>query len=245
MPRDNFTEAIKIKLASRVGYKCSNPFCRVTTIGPQLGDNGVVKIGEAAHICAASPGGKRYNQNMTSDQRKSYENGIWLCGSHAALIDRDEKFFTIEMLRKWKTDAECEAGNELIGIGIIKKCKFRIRIFYDDLRECRNTIMLLREKRGICVPQTLLPVQKNWENYLEELSDAIGMEISSMLYKILREIEEFKEAMHEVQSEKYFVVRSDMKSVKYCARKDLFLERMDEWLTEEFMNIISVFTEIA
>ena len=33
---------------------------------------------------------------------------------HAALIDRDEKYFTVEMLKKWKEDAEREAGNRLI-----------------------------------------------------------------------------------------------------------------------------------
>lgn len=30
MPRDNFTEATKRLLAERVGYKCSNPFCKRT-----------------------------------------------------------------------------------------------------------------------------------------------------------------------------------------------------------------------
>lgn len=41
-----------------------------------------------------------------------------------ALIDRDEKYFTVEMLKKWKEDAEREAGNRLIGQETIKKCKF-------------------------------------------------------------------------------------------------------------------------
>lgn len=65
MPRDNFTEATKRLLAERVGYKCSNPFCKRTTIGPQNGSKGVASIGEASHICAASPGGKRYNPQMS------------------------------------------------------------------------------------------------------------------------------------------------------------------------------------
>ena len=47
---------------------------------------------------------------------------------HVALIDRDEKYFTVEMLKKWKEDAEREAGNRLIRQETIKKCKFRIRI---------------------------------------------------------------------------------------------------------------------
>lgn len=51
--RDNFSEATKKLLADRAGRKCSNPYCRRTTIGPQLGDKGTVNIGEAAHIYAA------------------------------------------------------------------------------------------------------------------------------------------------------------------------------------------------
>lgn len=45
----------------------------------------------------------------------SADNGIWMCRTHAALIDRDEKYFTVEMFKKWKEDVEREAGNRLIG----------------------------------------------------------------------------------------------------------------------------------
>lgn len=102
MARDDFTEATKKLLAERVGYICSNPFCRRVTVGPQIGGEKTVNIGEAAHICAASPGGKRYDTEMTSDKRKSVDNGIWMCRTHAALIDRDEKYFTVEMLKNGK-----------------------------------------------------------------------------------------------------------------------------------------------
>lgn len=64
--------------------------CRRTTIGPKLSGEGTINLGEAAHIKAASPGGKRYDPNMTPEERASYENGIWMCRTHAALIDRDE-----------------------------------------------------------------------------------------------------------------------------------------------------------
>ena len=66
---------------------------------------------------------------------KEQEESIWAMPTimivhlrHVALIDRDEKYFTVEMLKKWKEDAEREAGNRLIRQETIKKCKFRIRI---------------------------------------------------------------------------------------------------------------------
>lgn len=107
--RDDFSSKTKDELAKRVAYRCSNPQCRITTIGPKDGSNGIVNIGEAAHICAASPGGKRYDNNMSSEERSSYDNGIWLCSNCAAMIDRDENNYTVEKLHKWKQEAELQA----------------------------------------------------------------------------------------------------------------------------------------
>jgi len=114
--RDDFRAKTIRQLAQRVGYVCSRPGCGQITIGPQKGSKGVVLLGEAAHICAAASGGPRYDPNMTTEERKSYENGIWLCTTCAALIDRDEEHYSIDMLREWKAKAECEAGRKLEGI---------------------------------------------------------------------------------------------------------------------------------
>lgn len=77
MPRDaDFTASTKEILAKKVGYRCSNPFCRKTTIGANANGTGTISIGEAAHITAASPGGPRYDPTMTEDERKDESNGI-------------------------------------------------------------------------------------------------------------------------------------------------------------------------
>ena len=46
---------------------------------------------------------------MSSDDRSSIENGIWMCFTHGKLIDTDESRFTIPMLMKWKVLAELRA----------------------------------------------------------------------------------------------------------------------------------------
>jgi hypothetical protein len=63
------------------------------TSGPD-GDGGVTNIGVAAHISAASPGGARYDEALTSEVRSDITNGIWLCQTHAKLIDDDELTYT-------------------------------------------------------------------------------------------------------------------------------------------------------
>ena len=244
MARDDFTEATKRLLAERVGYRCSNPCCKRLTIGPQQEGKKSVSIGEAAHICAASPGGKRYDEKMTSDERKSFDNGIWMCRTHAALIDRDEKYFSIEKLKDWKADAEREAGDELIGKEVIKKCKFRMLIFYNDLIECKKTIELLKKERGISVNPTLLPIQKEWEKHLEECSDFIGADVVMNLYNLCREIEEFKNVMEELWQKTNAIRMANMDTVRYCGRKDIFMERMEQYLTDEFIEVVKFYTEL-
>jgi hypothetical protein len=88
---------------------CSNPGCKKPTCGPQDGQTMSVNIGVAAHITAASPGGPRYNDKITSEKRRSIENGIWLCQSCAKLVDSDPTRYTESMLLEWKNSAEDSA----------------------------------------------------------------------------------------------------------------------------------------
>lgn len=106
MSRDDFTEDTKIKAAKRVNYLCSCPTCRCYTISASSTADGISLIGQAVHICAASKGGKRYDANMTADERKSINNCIWLCENHAKLIDTDEIEYTVELLKQWKKETE-------------------------------------------------------------------------------------------------------------------------------------------
>lgn len=104
--RDNFPERVKRTLAMRVGYFCSNPNCRRPTAGPALDDQKAVHHGKTAHISAAAPGGPRYDPNMTTEQRRSLSNGIWLCSNSAYIVDNDYERYPINLLNEWKKDAE-------------------------------------------------------------------------------------------------------------------------------------------
>lgn len=111
--RDDFRQEIKETLAKRVAYICSNPECRLLTIGPNSEQLKSTNIGVAAHITAASKGGKRYNESLSSKERSSIDNGIWLCQSCSKLIDTDEKKYTIDLLKEWRNVNEKEAGKRL------------------------------------------------------------------------------------------------------------------------------------
>ena len=110
--RDEFNKDVMIALANRAGHRCSFPNCNAFTVGPSdESTTSVSKTGMACHIAAAAggPGARRYIKDMTSEDRKSIENGIWMCYTHGKLVDTDEIRFTIPMLKKWRQFAEFRA----------------------------------------------------------------------------------------------------------------------------------------
>jgi hypothetical protein len=111
--RDGFSEEVKRTLANRVSSECSNPDCHTSTSGPQLDSAKALNIGVAAHITSASPGGPRFDQSLTNEQRSHADNGIWLCQNCAKLVDNDVARYSETLLRAWKTVSEDRARNTM------------------------------------------------------------------------------------------------------------------------------------
>ncbi len=93
-------------LAQRAAFKCSNPDCRVNTVGPNSDPNKSTRIGEAAHIYGARVGSKRYNSKMTDSTRAEITNSIWLCRNCHKIIDSDENKYLEDILFTWREKHE-------------------------------------------------------------------------------------------------------------------------------------------
>lgn len=106
MPRDNFPQPIKAELSLRAAHFCSNPRCLRLTAGPRSGGLRGLATGHAAHICAASPGGPRYDPDQSETERRSAANGLWLCRECGDLVDKDDSGFLADELRTWKRNHE-------------------------------------------------------------------------------------------------------------------------------------------
>ena len=115
MPREDFSASLKAVLAKRVVNLCSNPDCGISTAGPHTDPGKAVNTGVAAHITAASPGGPRFDADLSSVQRCDVENALWLCQTCAKLVDSDTHRFTAQTLRHWKVLAEAKALRSLNG----------------------------------------------------------------------------------------------------------------------------------
>lgn len=112
MSRDEFSKKTIQTIALRAGYICSNPDCRRPTSGPHSDPSKALITGEAAHICAASEKGPRFDLNQTAEQRKAISNAIWLCGNCNKKIDTDWIAWPAEKLQEIKTAHECWVAAE-------------------------------------------------------------------------------------------------------------------------------------
>lgn len=92
-------------LEQQAGSRCCNPGCRQPTRAQSWDGTKAISIGTAAHIHAAAPGGARYDTGMTPEERKSADNGIWMCRNCGTLIDADEGGFPADLLQEWKKAA--------------------------------------------------------------------------------------------------------------------------------------------
>ncbi|MGQ7854460.1 hypothetical protein ACUN24_09445 [Pedobacter sp. WC2501] len=150
MRTDDFSQTVKDKVAERAAHICSNPTCNRITIGPDnTNPMASTKGGIAAHICAASPGGARYDMSQTPAQRSSIANAIWLCASCALIIDKNNGLdYPAPDLRKWKIDHEKLIKECLEGS---RRVIFQFQKLTDQAGSCRQIIKFLEQRGALFV----------------------------------------------------------------------------------------------
>ena len=100
-------------LARRAAFLCSNPDCRVSTVGPNSDPEKSTTIGEAAHIFGARPGSKCFRGDLSESARAAITNGIWLCRNCHKQVDADESRHTSDVLFAWREQHERFVLSEL------------------------------------------------------------------------------------------------------------------------------------
>lgn len=91
------------RLFARSGNRCAFPKCTSTIV---VGD---VTVGEVCHITAVAAGGPRYDKDRSAIERHGYDNLILLCANHHTVIDADPEAYTVDRLKKMKSDHENRA----------------------------------------------------------------------------------------------------------------------------------------
>lgn len=168
--RDDFSSKNKDILAKRAAYICSNSVCRDLTIEPHSNKEKIVITGVAAHICAASPKGPRFDSDQTDEERKNIDNGIWLCANCAYMIDKDEKKYTRELLIEWKIKHENYVKNKGMNPdlpeiklktlhGLTLDSTQEITITGKDVEKYREHSLVIENKNDIILHNTKIRIQ--------------------------------------------------------------------------------------
>jgi hypothetical protein len=107
-PHDYTDRTVK-KLYALSLNRCYNPTCDHELVFPE--GNSIAHVGKICHIRGANKDSLRYDENMTDDERRSFDNLIVLCGYCHDKIDDEEAglHYTVEMLKNWKSRLK---GNE-------------------------------------------------------------------------------------------------------------------------------------
>jgi len=87
---------------------------------------------------------------MTAEERRSPENGIWMCQTHAKLIDNDVERYPTALVREWKRQREEHARAEVEGSSTSKGEREELTEEEHDLLLRANTtgeIVLLRSEQ--------------------------------------------------------------------------------------------------
>ncbi|KZS48417.1 hypothetical protein AWU65_22005 [Paenibacillus glucanolyticus] len=150
--RDSFSLRITKIIADRAGHRCSNPVCRRATSKAHPNDPELsVNLGIAAHITAASPNGPRYDQRLTTDERKSASNGIWVCTRCSKEIDSAESAYSVDLLRRWKKDIEVATARDTVEIEAGKLQAYEYQNVLQDAFEVIFSDQLFRKRSEVKV----------------------------------------------------------------------------------------------
>ena len=183
---------------------CTNPDCRISTVGPSTVPSKSVVIGEAAHIFGARPSSKRFRQDMSDKSRSEITNGIWLCCNCHSIVDKDEDKYPATILYAWREVHEKYVAENL------GKSGDQIRSAVNDelLREFENYPPIIRR---IIIDKPLGwewqltseimrylndPIYERWDDlnsglYIDEIEHVDKSEIVQWSRNRIRELEEY------------------------------------------------------
>lgn len=119
IPRETAPAAQEKVVVARSGNTCAYPRCGlILTIESFVEGDRPKATGKVAHICAASPGGPRYDDSMTKAQRGSADNLIYLCGPHHDAVDSQLEFHSVDFLHEAKSAHEAKVARAVrAGLG--------------------------------------------------------------------------------------------------------------------------------
>jgi len=155
-------------LFARSGNRCAFPGCTQLLVNERN-----QFIGQLCHIEAANPGGERWNENQTDEERRSYDNLVLLCYPHHVETN-DEDTYTVEKLKELKLQHESGFHENLFKIdeSLLYKLTQEMEEYWSEI-EFLNTVKHVCAEFAVPVNAngTFLEIIKNVRDLVEDVDE--------------------------------------------------------------------------
>lgn len=96
---------VRLQLFTYSSNQCAFPDCEAPVFEE------ATNVGEVCHINANKPGGSRYDETMSDEERNAIENLVLLCREHHKIVDDNPDKYDAGWLRRIKAQHEAHAAN--------------------------------------------------------------------------------------------------------------------------------------
>lgn len=137
--------------------QCAYPNCEKKLIA----EDGVSIISKICHISAASKNGPRYDESMTDDDRRSFDNLILLCDEHHVMVDNkdNESKYSVSLLKEWKTNHVLKVMELMSSKNLLSAHPLALNTLVNILGSKMNEILDLPE--ALEAPNTAVKISYN------------------------------------------------------------------------------------
>jgi hypothetical protein len=95
-----------LRLFAAASGRCERPECQTGWLWHELPNGDAVRLGEVAHIVAASDDGPRGDSAVSTAELVSVDNLILLCPTCHTIVDGAPDEYPTERLKQWKSEHE-------------------------------------------------------------------------------------------------------------------------------------------
>lgn len=126
-----------------------------------IAEDGVSIISKICHISAANKNGPRYDESMTDDDRRGFDNLILLCDEHHVMIDNkdNESKYSVSLLKEWKTNHVLKVMELMSSKNLLSAHPLALNTLVNILGSKMNEILDLPE--ALEAPNTAVKISYN------------------------------------------------------------------------------------
>lgn len=216
------------RLDTLSGNECAHPDCSKKLIA----EDGVSIISKICHIAAASKEGPRFDDNMTPDERRGFDNLILLCDEHHVIIDNkeNENQYRTPLLKEWKRSHEKKILELISSKNLLSKHPLALNKVINTIGSKMDEILDLPETENAPNTETkiLFNNVKRYESVIREFAP-YQVKINKIYEIIEKEGSTKKELVLHNIKRIYLKVKSEYKDIEEIRNNaDIILDKVIE-----------------